>query len=63
MQLENIFATSLCLFLLMIAVKKIAERFNLWPHDRYYKFIVIAYTLSRTVTIITAIMWIWRAWG
>lgn len=62
MLLENIFCASLMLFCIMLVVVTLVSRFNLFAHQRYDKVMMITLMLSRLVTIITAIMWIWRAW-
>jgi hypothetical protein len=63
MLLENIFCASLMLFSIMLVVVTVVSRFNLFAHQRYDKAIVGTLLLSGLVTIITAIMWIWRAWS
>lgn len=60
---ENIFCASLMLFCIMLVVVAMVSQFNLFAHKRYDKAMVIALLLSGLVTIITAIMGIWSAWG
>lgn len=63
MLLENIFCASLMLFCIMLVVVTFVQRFNPFTHRKYDMVILLPLMLSGLVTIITAIIWIWRAWG
>jgi hypothetical protein len=63
MLLENIFAASLVLFCIMLIIVNAVSRFNLFAHQRYDKAIFGTLLISGLETIITAILWIARAWG
>lgn len=57
MLLENIFATSMFLFLAVAILDFLFNKF------RYNFYVQGAYIASGSLTIITAILWIVRAWG
>jgi uncharacterized membrane protein YwaF len=63
MLLENIFCASLMLFCIMLIVVTVVSRFSISAHRHYDIAIMLPLLLSGLVTIITAIMWILRAWG
>lgn len=56
MLLENIFAAALWLFMIMVII--------VWtPKDTRHDLIYVLFFGSGLTMIITAIMWIWRAWS
>lgn len=57
MLLENIFCASLMLFCIIGVIDFIFNKF------RYNFYVQGAYLASGSLTIITAILWIARAWG